>query len=528
MAEGGAVAAISVDGVITSWTRGAARLFGRSFESVLGLDISVVLTGVEWQPSGGSEQAASDQWELSACFRTAPNSPARAVIIRIEPLRDRAQTLIGFRLHFREPPPAEYMAKERALSRYTTEIAHDMNNLLLVAQCHAEFLATTSLSRAQRHELKLAQNANARVVRLARQLLDIDWRTEPPRAACDVNAILHGMYLLFEHALGAGVELRIQPSASVAAVHGNWERLERMIANLIVNARDALTDGGTITIAVEHELIDKAHPLYGQLRGGRYITLSVADTGAGIAPEALGRVFEHGFTTKAPGAGSGVGLSVVQATVSAFSGDVRVESEVGKGSTFIIRLPDASDPGHGNSGVDLPASTLGLRSMIQRAFAQVPARNHVRPVVLVIDDDAALRDSLMRVLAEVEVDAFGVGNPAEALQVLAKQRVDVLVSEQFVGGTDATPFLEEASARFPDTARALLSAHHSPDLIAAAVNRGHVSKVLRKNMHPITIREEIAAMALEVASTRELRPWTIRKTFAAPLDSKSGASSSPR
>lgn len=497
-----ATAKISLDGSVISWTRAAARLFGRSFEAAIGLNIASLLTDIEW----GSRSRASDQAELTARFRSAPNSTAKSLAIGVEAVRDNGQKLLGLRLQFRELSQEHGKANERVNAHRVAEIAHDMNNLLVLAQCHAEFLATTPLTPAQRHELKLAQRATERVGRLARQLLEDREPDRARRVVCDVNEIVQDMYLLFEGSLGEGVELRIQSGASEASIYGSPESLERIISNLIVNARDALRGCGTITVTVAHESIGPSHALFGQLRGGQYITLSVADTGSGIASEHLPQIFEHAFTTKAAGKGAGVGLSIVKDAVHALAGDVSVETQLGKGSTFVIRLPDASDPVHGNVAVGLrhePTSSPELRSAVCRAFGRVQAAARIRPVVLVVDDDAALRDSFMRVLAELEVDAVGAGSTREALRILEQRRVDVLVSEQFVDGADATPLLEETRRRFPETTRALLSAHHSPDLLTAAVNRAQVSKILRKNMHPITIREEIASLALEVVRKRE-------------------------
>ncbi|HEX2672840.1 MAG TPA: ATP-binding protein [Polyangiaceae bacterium] len=497
-----ATAKISLDGIVTSWTRSAARLFGRSFDAAIGLNIATMLTDVEWRVTTG----ASDQAELSARLLGAPNSTAKSLAIGVDAVRDDAQTLIGLRLHFRELPRDRAKSNAHVTAQRVAEIAHDMNILLALAQCHAEFLSTTTLTPPQRHELELAQRATTRVGHLARRLLDNDSRNQPRRLLCDVNEVVQNMHLLFARTLGDGVELRARLSASVASIYGAPESLERIISNLIVNARDALVESGTITVTVEHERIGPDHSLYGKLRGGRYIKLSVADTGAGITEEHLPHVFEYGLTTKRADKSADLGLSIVRDAVNELSGDIQVETEFGKGSVFVIHLPDAHDPIHPNFAVGLrpePALAPEFRSAVCGAFGRVRAAARTRPVVLVVDDDAALRDSLMRVLAELEVDALGARSAREALRVLEQRPVDVLVSEQFVDGVDATPLLEEVRHRFPDTARALLSAHHSPDLLAAAVNRARVSKILRKNMHPLTIREEIASLALEVVRKRE-------------------------
>jgi DNA-binding NtrC family response regulator len=131
-----------------------------------------------------------------------------------------------------------------------------------------------------------------------------------------------------------------------------------------------------------------------------------------------------------------------------------------------------------------------------------PASSLRCPRVLVVDDDAALRDSLVRVLSEVEIEAIGARSALHALGILAEQEIDVIVSEEFLAGIPGNRLLELSYEQFPEVCRVLFTAHGSSDILLAAINQGHVSKVLLKNMHAVTIREEINRVALEALRKR--------------------------
>jgi DNA-binding NtrC family response regulator len=137
----------------------------------------------------------------------------------------------------------------------------------------------------------------------------------------------------------------------------------------------------------------------------------------------------------------------------------------------------------------------------ERATEQ-PVSRGPRPRVLVVDDDAALRESLIRVLTEVEIEAIGAKSALHALGILAEQEIDVIVSEEYLSGIPGHRLLELSYEQFPEVCRVLFTAHGSSDILLAAINRGRVSKVLLKNMHAVTIREEINRVALEALRKR--------------------------
>lgn len=168
--------------------------------------------------------------------------------------------------------------------------------------------------------------------------------------------------------------------------------------------------------------------------------------------------------------------------------------------------PPTGQPAENVSFVAKPFSSVELLATVQRALrgppTMRPAAPSRMPVVLVVDDDEALSESLVRVLLETDLVAYRSRSGLHALQILKKEKVDVIVTDHFMPGMEGVRLLELALARFPTTARILFTAHASPDVVLNAVNRARVSKVLLKNMHPVAIRDEIAAVAIETMKRR--------------------------
>ena len=261
-------------------------------------------------------------------------------------LGERAQALSGanaeLQVQVEERARAEEQLlqaqKMQALGQLTGGIAHDFNNLLTVIQGSADILRRPGIAEAKRIRFAeaIVQTAG-RAAALTGQLLAFARRQPLKPEVIDINAQIRGMTDLLDRTLGERVEIRTDLADGLCAIEADPAQLESAILNIAVNARDAMPEGGVLTLRTSD-----APPL---ADGRRAICLAVADTGTGIDEAALGRVFEPFFTTKSIGKGTGLGLSQVYGFATQTGGDVQVESEPGRGTVVTMILPCSESPG---------------------------------------------------------------------------------------------------------------------------------------------------------------------------------------
>ncbi len=242
--------------------------------------------------------------------------------------------------------------KLEAVGRLAGGIAHDFNNLLSVILGFSRpLLRELPEGDPVREDVREIDAAAERGAALTRQLLSFGRRQETPRRAVDLNAVLRGIQPLLARLLGDDVELVQDLAADLTPVSGDTQQFEQAVINLAVNARDAMPDGGCFRLETRnHELSDEAARRH-RLSPGSYVRLAVGDTGLGMDEETRARIFEPFFTTKAPGKGTGLGLSIVYSVVEQAGGSIAVDAAPGKGSSFEILLPAATqrDAGTGRS-----------------------------------------------------------------------------------------------------------------------------------------------------------------------------------
>ena len=231
--------------------------------------------------------------------------------------------------------------KMEAVGRLAGGVAHDFNNLLMVISGYAEVILSNLPSEDPLHEKGRAiQLAADRATTLTRQLLAFSRKQLLELKVVDVNAIVEDMERLLRPLIGENVELVTELTPQAAHIRADAGQIEQVLMNLVVNAKDAMPEGGRLTIQTQNIVMDEGHRRGPQfIRPGRYVMLSVSDTGSGMDKETQSRIFEPFFTTKEKGKGTGLGLSTVYGIVKQSGGYVMVQSEVDRGSAFQIYLP---------------------------------------------------------------------------------------------------------------------------------------------------------------------------------------------
>ena len=294
-------------------------------------------------------------------------------------------------------------------------VAHDFNNLLTVVLGSVELLlaeARTAHDRARLGEIKSAANRGATLVS---QLLAFSRRQVMVRHVLDLNAVVNEVRPLLAHLIGEHIELLVSLARAPLYVEADPTQLQQTIINLATNARDAMPDGGTLTIATA--LMDGV-PAGTTFPAGRYIMLSVRDTGVGMDAATKRLAFHPFFTTKAVGRGTGLGLSSVYGIVEQSGGHVHVDSQPGRGSCFRVFLPRVVV--RAPTAVDASATTVALP-----AGASHPAS------IILVEDESLVREITARVLGRAGYTVLEAHDGEHALQLLRRHegQIDLVITD---------------------------------------------------------------------------------------------------
>ncbi|HEX8850967.1 MAG TPA: ATP-binding protein [Gemmatimonadaceae bacterium] len=327
--------------------------------------------------------------------------------------------------------------KMEAVGQLAAGVAHDFNNVLTAIRSFSELIALDlEPGSAVGEDLSEITAAADRAAALTRRLLAFSRQQVLQPAVLDPNAVVDNLTKMLGRLLGGDVRCEVALAANVGRVLADPGQLEQVLMNLAVNARDAMPDGGTLTIETANSEVDGAET--GQPVGpekptpGEYVMLVVSDTGHGMDASTLSRIFEPFFTTKEPGKGTGLGLSTVYGIVKQSGGHIQVYSEPGRGTTFRVYLPRvAGDP---------------APSLVPTRPA--PTAGKAVETILLVDDDDAVRSVAGRILARVGYTVLSAGSAEEAKALWGSHRgkIDLLVTDLMMpdmnGGELAHQLLE--------------------------------------------------------------------------------------
>jgi two-component system cell cycle sensor histidine kinase/response regulator CckA len=294
-----------------------------------------------------------------------------------------------------------------SIGRLAGGIAHDFNNMLAIIINYAE-LAMEDLNEpeALQNSLTEIRTAGNRAAALTRQLLAFSRKQVLQPQVLDLNKIISGMEGMLRRLLGEDISFAVVLAMGLGKVMADPGQIEQVLMNLAVNARDAMPDGGSLTIETTNAECDEAcehqHP---EIIPGAHVRLSVTDTGCGMDEHTRARLFEPFFTTKEVGRGTGLGLATAYGIVQQSGGSIRVRSECGKGTTFTVLLPREL------SGKETVARAITLTTRAVRA-----------ETVLVVEDESALRTLVERVLARAGYIVLTADNASEAVEVFEQHQ----------------------------------------------------------------------------------------------------------
>jgi signal transduction histidine kinase/CheY-like chemotaxis protein len=321
-----------------------------------------------------------------------------------------------------------------AIGTMASGVAHDLNNALAPIMMGVEMLRQSYPGESQ--IIDMFHTSATRGANMVRQLLNFSKGAEGERVSLQPHLLIKAMQNLIQGSFPKTIRLAVKCSPNLPTVLGDATQLDQVLLNLCVNARDAMPDGGTITLEAQQVEIDAAGAAsIPDAKPGSYVALRVRDTGTGIPPEILDRIFEPFYTTKGPDKGTGLGLSTVIGIVKGHGGFLQVYSQQGKGSTFTAYLP--ADQG---SGEPIFAET---------AASEFRGRGET---VLVVDDEQSVRKMARGVLRRLNFEPITAGDGAEALIKCAEHRaaVRVIITDLHMPHMDGLDFVREVRRILPD------------------------------------------------------------------------------
>ncbi|NKC30110.1 ATP-binding protein [Falsiroseomonas selenitidurans] len=382
--------------------------------------------------------------------------------------------------------------KMEAVGQLTGGIAHDFNNLLTA------IIGSLGLLERRRIEgrfgdfdryITTAQSAATRAAALTHRLLAFSRRQTLDARPTDLGALVRGMEDMIRRTVGPAVQLEVAASPGLWATLLDRNQMENALLNLCINARDAMPEGGRLSIATANARLDARAAAARDLAAGDYLMLAVADTGAGMPPDVVARAFDPFFTTKPLGKGTGLGLSMIYGFVRQSGGQVRIVSAPGQGTTVCIHLPR-------HAGASAPATA-------PRA-SPPPGRAEPGATVLLVDDEATLRSLMTEVLEELGCTVLAAADGAAGLALLrSAARLDLLVTDVGLpGGMNGRQVAEAARLLRPGLRVLFITGYAE----AAAIGNVPLAIDMQLMTKPFTMADLARRIRGMIAQPQALKP----------------------
>ena len=467
---------------ILFWNKGAEHMYGWKADDVLGKNankllyketssqlevaLKTVLEIGEWQ--GELPQVTKDGKKIivESCW----------TLVRDEVKQPKSILTVNTDITQKKLLEAQFLRAQRleSIGTLASGIAHDLNNVLTPILMTAQLLETQIHDERSKRLLPILVTNAKRGANLVKQVLSFARGLEGKFTILQIKHLISEIKQIAKQTFPKSIEIYTSIPQYLGTVFGDATQLHQVLMNLCVNARDAMPDGGTLSISAENVFIDQNHAKMNfDAQVGPYIVITVADTGTGIPPEILDRIFEPFFTTKEIGKGTGLGLSTVIGIIKSHGGFVKVYSEVGRGTEFKVYLPEAEvDQITPVEDLELPTGKGEL--------------------ILVVDDEAAIRDITKTSLETYNYRALTASDGIEAIALYAehRQEISVVLTDMMMPSMDGATTIRTLRKIEPHVKIVAVSGLVSKDKLAQVASIG-VKTFLAK---PYTTKELLTTL----------------------------------
>jgi PAS domain S-box-containing protein len=453
-----AIYMLSPSGEVTNWNSGAQRIKGYSADEVVGSHFSRFYTAEDQaagMPARSLSTAAEDGRFETEGWRVRKDGSRFWAHVVVDAIRDERGELVGFAKITRDVTEKRESAdslaranaalfqsqKMQAIGQLTGGVAHDFNNLLSVLSSGLDVMAMSG-GHADAALIDTMRRAVHRGSTLTQQLLAFARKQPLKPDKCNINKLLSGFESVLRRAVDSHIAFAIELDPAMGCVAVDAQRFEAAVLNLVVNARDAMPNGGKLLLKTG--VVELGDNEVAALPAGRYAQALVVDNGEGMTQEVLARAIEPFFTTKEVGRVTGLGLSQVHGFISQSGGDLVINSEPGQGTLVGIYLPMLDDSAAGAT----PMSTQGVER------------------VLIVEDEPELLALAANLFRSIGYDVLSASNGADARLIIERDpgSVHVLFTDLVMPGTTGLELAEWVSATYPDIQVVLTSGYSTPEV----------------------------------------------------------------
>jgi PAS domain S-box-containing protein len=423
-----AIYMLDPEGRVSSWNAGAERFKGYSADEIMGEHFSRFYTEEDLEadiPRIALETATREGRFEAEGWRIRKDGSRFWASVIIDPIRNEEGELLGFAKVTRDlsekraiEEQLRQSQKMEAVGQLTGGLAHDFNNLLTGISGSLEMIqlrmAQGRTADVDRY-LLAAEGAVRRAAGLTHRLLAFSRRQTLDPKPTNANRLLTDLEELVRRTVGPSIQVEVVGASGQWPVLVDPNQLENAVLNLCINARDAMPNGGRLTIETANRWLDERAARRHDLPVGQYVSICVTDTGTGMTPEVIAKAFDPFFTTKPIGEGTGLGLSMIYGFARQSGGQVRIYSELGQGTTMCLYLPRHTDDAGPNEEAD------------QRTSLEAQGEGEV---ILVVDDDPTIRMLVAEVLSEAGYAVIEAADgPAGLKELDSDARIDLLITD---------------------------------------------------------------------------------------------------
>lgn len=362
--------------------------------------------------------------------------------------------------------------KMEAIGRLAGGIAHDFNNILTVMMGYSELLLfTMPANDPGRSAIASINEAGKRAAALTRQLLTFSRKAIVAPKVLDLNDLVRSTEILLRPTIGEDIKLTIDIDPDVRPIKADRVHIEQVLMNLAINARDAMPQGGSMTIST-HDRV--RIPCNNSRAMSDYVELALTDSGCGMSEEIIGKIFDPFFTTKEVGRGTGLGLAVVHGVVTGAGGFIHVESQIGTGTTFHLCFPAAPQGSQSSSPSRAPEYSGG------------------KETILLVEDDRAVRAVTLATLTQLGYKVIDAGNGDQALAEFRRDpnRFDLLLSDVVMPGMSGRKLAEFARDIRPELPVLFMSGHTDDAVVQHGI-RSSADAFIQKPFHPQSLGQKV-------------------------------------